>query len=66
VYQLKKNTNSDLINPLGEDQEDEKRDHNVYLKASHWNFLDAKAEAKGVSRNQVLRTLLDQVIGDSQ
>ncbi|MDY6769130.1 MAG: hypothetical protein SVW02_03435 [Candidatus Nanohaloarchaea archaeon] len=47
------------------DRLQEKEDHNVYLKMIHWEFLDRRAEERGVSRNQVLRDILDtQLVED--
>jgi hypothetical protein len=60
MYQLKKNTTNGLLNNSVE--REEKRGHNVYLKASHWDFLDAEAERINDSRNQALRNILDQVM----
>jgi len=63
VYKLKKNTTKSFLSSSGESEE--KSDHNVYLKISHWNFLDSLAENQGKSRNQVLRDILDREIKES-
>jgi len=49
-----------------QDQEEEKIGKNLYLKKSHFDFLDHLAEQKDVSRNQALRDILDREMGDSQ
>lgn len=64
MYQLRKNTTSYFINDS--DQKEEKIGKNLYLKKSHFHFLDSRAEEKGVSRNQALRDILDSIMEDDE
>ena len=59
VYQLQKDREVFYKKSVGEE---EKSDHNVYLKNSHWTFLDSLADSHGISRNQALRNILDEVM----
>jgi hypothetical protein len=56
MYKLKKGVKNELF----EDDEDELEDHNVNLKNYHWEELDKIAEEEDVSRNQVMRDIVDQ------
>lgn len=60
MYQLKKNTtDSFLSNSV---QEEEKSGRNIYLKNSQWKALDRLSEVRDVSRNQIIRDLLDEAL----
>jgi len=59
MYQLQKNREVFYKKSVGEE---EKSDHNVYLKDSHWSFLDHLADSHDISRNQALRNILDEVM----
>jgi len=61
MYQLRNNSELFYKKEVGEES---KSDHNVYLKDSHWSFLDTLADSHGISRNQALRNILDQVMTD--
>lgn len=61
TYQLRKNTVEGLLNSNG--RSEEKESNNVYLKESHWKGLDKEAEKRGISRNQLLRNILDEYFG---
>jgi hypothetical protein len=56
MYKLKKGVKNDLF----DGDEDELEDHNVNLRNYHWEELDKIAEEKDVSRNQVMRDIVDQ------
>ena len=64
MYQLRENTTSSFLFDSVQDQEEEKIGKNLYLKKSHFDFLDHLAEQKDVSRNQALRDILDQEMSD--
>jgi len=64
VYQLKTNCTDSFLTSSVQDQEEEKIGKNLYLKKSHFDFLDHLAEQKDVSRNQALRDILDQEMSD--
>jgi len=67
LYKLQDNIKENsLINSLGESGSEEKIDHNLYLKRSHWEFLDRLADLRGVSRNQVARDLLDSIMEEEK
>jgi len=66
MERLTKNTTSSFLFDSVQDQEEEKIGKNLYLKKSHFDFLDHLAEQKDVSRNQALRDILDKEMGDSQ
>jgi len=66
MYQLKTNCTDSFLTSSVQDQEEEKIGKNLYLKKSHFDFLDHLAEQKDVSRNQALRDILDREMGDSQ
>lgn len=66
MYQLKQNTTNSFLTDSVKDQEEEKIGKNLYLKKSHFSFLDRLAEEKGVSRNQALRDILDREMGDDE
>lgn len=66
VYQLKtKKNSSNFLKNSNDTKKEEKSDSNLYLKNSHWRFLDRLAEEKGVSRNQVAREIMDSVMKES-
>lgn len=58
MYSLKKNTTEGLFDNSGRNEE--KEDHNVNLKEYQWTKLDEIAEANDISRNQLLRDIIDQ------
>lgn len=58
----KLNSASNLIEDFGIEETQEKEDHNVYLKTSQWDFLDLIAERRNISRNKVLRDILDELM----
>jgi len=59
MYQLQTSKNSSNFLKNDSDQ-DEKVGKNLYLKKSHFDFLDSQAEDKNCSRNQALRDILDR------
>lgn len=64
VYQLKTNCTDSFLTASVQDQEEEKIGKNLYLKKSHFDFLDHLADQKDVSRNQALRDILDKEMTD--
>jgi hypothetical protein len=61
LYALK--TNRSVFYKNDSDQS-EKRNLSVNLRTDQWNFLQSQADSQGVSRNQALRDILDQVMED--
>ena len=64
MYKLKTNCTDSFLFSSVQDQDEEKIGKNLYLKKSHFDFLDHLAEQKDVSRNQALRDILDQEMSD--
>ncbi|MFB6159211.1 MAG: hypothetical protein ABEJ95_06175 [Candidatus Nanohalobium sp.] len=62
MYQLGSSSGKNLFKDSGTSKQ-EKTAHNVYLAESHWSALDREAEKRGISRNAVLRNILDSVLG---
>ncbi|MFB6199889.1 MAG: ribbon-helix-helix protein, CopG family [Candidatus Nanohaloarchaea archaeon] len=60
MYSLKKNTTEGLFDNSG--RKGEKEDHNVYLLVSQWEALDSIADEEGISRNKVLREILNDYL----
>jgi hypothetical protein len=65
MYQLRSNSGKNLFKDSGASKE-EKTAHNVYLSESHWSALDREAEKRNISRNAVLRNLLDSIFEGGQ
>ena len=61
VYALKTNRS---VNYKKDSDQSEKRNLSVNLRTDQWSFLQAQADSQGVSRNQALRDILDEVIED--
>lgn len=69
VYQLNTSKVSQnlLLKYSGQcDKIDEKIGKNMYLKRSHYRFLDDLADHRDVSRNQALRDILDKEMSEYQ
>ncbi|MFB6100528.1 MAG: hypothetical protein ABEK16_04615 [Candidatus Nanohalobium sp.] len=63
MYELKQNLEQPLEEGFGEDTKEEKRRCSVNLYEFQREQLDSLSEEKDISRNEILRRLLDIILG---
>lgn len=63
TYRLKENTTDGIFEDSGRN---EKEDHNINLFSWQFEALDNLAEERGVSRNQILREILQEHLSNPQ